>query len=465
MMMHYFRDRRDAGQQLAARLSSLRGERPVVLGLPRGGIPVAYEVARALGAPLDVIVVRKLGLLSQPELGMGAIGEGGTRVLNRSVLSAARVTDRELATVEARERIEIERRARRYRGDRTMISLRGRTAIVVDDGLATGGTALAAIHVARDQGASRVILAVPIAPPETVQSLRHDADDVVALYTPSDFRALGQWYADFGQTPDEEVLRLLADAAGCLRTAPTAVTPPFDAAPCHARNGEVTIDVTGARLSGHLTLPVGTRGVVLFAHGSGSSRHSPRNIAVARVLNRAGIGTLLFDLLTHAEATERANVFDIGLLARRLRGATAWLRALPGCRTLPVSYFGASTGAGAALWAASEPNADIAAVVSRGGRPDLAGPHLEVVRAPTLLIVGGLDHAVIEYNREAARQLHCEHRLDIVPGATHLFEEPGTLEQAAQLATEWFADHLHQASASASDGGRGGSERRMTSLR
>ena len=235
--------------------------------------------------------------------------------------------------------------------------------------------------------------------------------------------------------------------------------------PCHARNGEVTIDVAGVRLGGHLTLPEATPGVVLFAHGSGSSRHSPRNIAVARVLNRAGLGTLLFDLLTHAEATERANVFDMGLLARRLRGATTWLRAQPGCRTLRIGYFGASTGAAAALWAAAEPNADIAAVVSRGGRPDLAGPRLAAVRAPTLLIVGGHDQVVIERNREAARQLQCEHRLEIVPGATHLFEEPGTLERAAELATDWFTDHLGQRSSSARLATHDGPETRMPSLR
>lgn len=462
-MTHYFDDRRDAGRQLAARLAPLRRERPIVLGLPRGGIPVAYEVARALGAPLDVIIVRKLGLLSQPELGMGAIGEGGTRVLNRSVLSAARVTDRELATVEARERAEVERRARQYRGNRSRIPLRGRTVILVDDGLATGGTALAAIHVARDQGASRIIVAVPIAPPESIQSLIDDADEVVALYTPSDFRSLGQWYADFDQTPDEEVVALLADAA---RRSPATTTrapgEPGGDIPCHARNGEVSIDVAGVRLGGHLTLPESTPGVVLFAHGSGSSRHSPRNIAVARVLNQAGLGTLLFDLLTHAEAAERANVFDVGLLARRLRSATTWLRAQPGCRTLRVGYFGASTGAGAALWAAAEPNADVAAVVSRGGRPDLAGPRLAAVRAPTLLIVGGLDHVVIERNREAARQLVCEHRLEIVPGATHLFEEPGTLERAARLATEWFTDHLQHPPPSVGHSARGGCEARAT---
>ena len=465
-MPYYFRNRRDAGRQLAARLAPLRSERTVVLGLPRGGIPVAYEVARALGAPLDVVIVRKLGLLSQPELGMGAIGEGGTRVLNQNVLSAARVTDRELATVEARERVEVDRRAQQYRGDRPMIKLRGRTVILVDDGLATGGTARAAIHVARDQGASRVILAVPVAPPDSLQSLAADADEVVALYTPSDFRSLGQWYADFDQTPDEEVVALLADAAQRIPAATTR--PPADPGgdvQRHARNGEVSIDVAGVRLAGHLTLPDSTPGVVLFAHGSGSSRQSPRNIAVARALNQAGLGTLLFDLLTHSEAAERANVFDVALLARRLRAATTWLRAQPGCRTLRIGYFGASTGAGAALWAAAESSDDVAAVVSRGGRPDLAGPRLAAVRAPTLLIVGGLDHVVIERNREAALQLTCEHRLEIVPGATHLFEEPGTLEQAARLATEWFTDHLQQPSPAAGHSSRDGSEARATPRR
>jgi len=442
-MVHYFTDRRDAGRQLAAGLAGLRPERPIVLGLPRGGIPVAYEVARALGAPLDVIIVRKLGLPDQPELGMGAIGEGGTRVLNRTLLSATGVTDAELAAVEQRERAEIERRARQYRGDRPTISLRGRTVIIVDDGLATGGTALAAVQIAREQGAARVVLAVPIAPPDTVETLRRAADEVITLATPRAFHSLGQWYSDFRQTTDEEVIGLLAVAA---ELAPAARSDSPASGPAtvepHARNGEVTIDVAGVRLAGHLTLPEGTPGVVLFAHGSGSSRHSPRNIEVARQLNRAGLGTLLFDLLTHSEAAERANVFDVGLLARRLRGATTWVRSQPGCASLLVGYFGASTGAAAALWAAAEATADIAAVVSRGGRPDLARPRLAGVRAPTLLIVGSEDPVVLDRNREAARQLTCKHRVEVVPGATHLFEEPGTLELAARLAEDWFITHM-----------------------
>jgi putative phosphoribosyl transferase len=181
---------------------------------------------------------------------------------------------------------------------------------------------------------------------------------------------------------------------------------------------------------------------VVFAHGSGSSRHSPRNRYVAAVLNQAGLGTLLFDLLTPYEEHDRANVFDIDLLARRLVDVTHWLRLQPDAADLPVGYFGASTGAAAALWAAAEPDAEIAAVVSRGGRPDLAGPRLAAVTAPTLLIVGGDDTVVLDLNRQAQARLHCENHLTVIPGATHLFEEPGTLKAAAVAACDWFTSHL-----------------------
>jgi putative phosphoribosyl transferase len=208
------------------------------------------------------------------------------------------------------------------------------------------------------------------------------------------------------------------------------------------REEDITVPTESARLEGHLSLPVGSRGVVVFAHGSGSSRHSPRNRYVAAELNRAGRGTVLVDLLTTEEEADRAKVFDIGLLASRLLDVSRWLRDRPGTREQPLGYFGASTGAGAALWAAAEPDADVAAVVSRGGRPDLAAPRLALVRAPTLLIVGGRDDAVLDLNRAAQAELRAPTRLEIVPGATHLFEEPGALEQVAQLARRWFAMHL-----------------------
>ena len=208
----------------------------------------------------------------------------------------------------------------------------------------------------------------------------------------------------------------------------------------------VRISASRASLDGDLSLPEGARGVVLFAHGSGSSRHSSRNRYVAQELRRSALGTLLMDLLTADEEAIDARTghlrFDIGLLAERLGAATEWLRGDPRTSRLALGYFGASTGGGAALVAAADRPAEVGAVVSRGGRPDLAGAALPRVQAPTLLIVGGQDEPVIGMNREALARLRCEKKLEIVPGATHLFEEPGTLEQVARLAREWFDRHL-----------------------
>ncbi len=202
----------------------------------------------------------------------------------------------------------------------------------------------------------------------------------------------------------------------------------------------------GIVLLGSLDLPPESNAVVLFAHGSGSSRHSPRNQHVAHVLHQSGLGTLLFDLLSTTEEAEddynRELRFDIPLLASRLQSATDWVRAQPATRYSRLGYFGASTGAAAALIAAASVGDDVDAVVSRGGRPDLAGAALRQVRAPTLLIVGGADDVVISLNYQAAGQLRCEHAVELIPGASHLFEEPGTLDRAAQLAANWFTQHL-----------------------
>jgi putative phosphoribosyl transferase len=209
---------------------------------------------------------------------------------------------------------------------------------------------------------------------------------------------------------------------------------------------EVQIPAGRAALSGDLTIPENAVSLVLFAHGSGSSRHSPRNQFVARTLNRSGLGTLLFDLLTPEEEAldlyTREHRFNIGLLAERLVHATSWARQQDQTRDLRIGYFGSSTGGAAALVAAAEMPQDVGAVVSRGGRPDLAGDALARVQAPTLLIVGGNDHIVIELNAMARDQMRCEVKLVIIPGATHLFEEPGALEKVAKLASEWFVAHL-----------------------
>jgi dienelactone hydrolase len=209
---------------------------------------------------------------------------------------------------------------------------------------------------------------------------------------------------------------------------------------------EVQISADGAVLSGSLTIPENSKALVLFAHGSGSSRHSPRNQFVARTLNRASLGTLLFDLLTPEEEALDINThehrFNIGLLAERLVHATKWARQQKETRDLHIGYFGSSTGGAAALVAAAELPEEAGAVVSRGGRPDLAGVALPSVKAPTLLIVGGNDDIVIELNEMARDQMRCEVKLEIISGATHLFEEPGALEQVAKLARDWFVDHI-----------------------
>jgi len=205
----------------------------------------------------------------------------------------------------------------------------------------------------------------------------------------------------------------------------------------------VQIPADSVELDGELIVPPSAKGVVLFAHGSGSSRLSPRNTYVAKVLQQHSIGTLLFDLLTREEDQNYETRFDIALLTRRLLSATAWLQSRPQTQTLKLGYFGASTGAAAALQAAAKMGNQIAAVVSRGGRPDLAGEvALRRVTAPTLLIVGGADYEVIALNRQAYALMSCEKELTLIPGATHLFEEPGTLQQAAHSAADWFAQHL-----------------------
>jgi len=208
-----FADRADAGRRLATALQSFAGSDVVVVGLPRGGVPVGFEVARELGAPLDIAVVRKLGVPYQPELAMGAVGEGGTLVLNDDVLRMSRITDDALREVEQHERAEVERRARRFRRDRPPVQLAGHTVIVVDDGVATGSTARAACQLVRALGAVWVVLAVPVGPRGIEQRMRPDADEVVCLTTPTDFFAVGECYRDFRQVEDDEVSDLL-DRAG-----------------------------------------------------------------------------------------------------------------------------------------------------------------------------------------------------------------------------------------------------------
>jgi putative phosphoribosyl transferase len=412
-------------------------EDPVVVGIPRGGIPVASEVARALGAPLDVVIVRKIGAPANPEYAIGAVAEGSVSVINRQVVLALHLGIQELEAVLERAREELAERLTRYDSIHRRVAVAGRTVLLVDDGLATGRSAEAAARSLRERGAGRVVLAVPVAAPESARESRAWVDELVSVEMPPDLWAIGLWYEDFSPTSDEEVAALLSDSAGDGR-----------------REVEIAA-ASGVALPGDLTVPARAqaRGVIAFAHGSGSSRLSPRNRQVASALNEAGFATLLFDLLTPGEEIERANVFDIPLLAGRLLAATRWLRRQPETASLALGYFGASTGSAAALLAAAELRSGVSAVVSRGGRPDLAEPRLGEVLAPVLLIVGGDDPAVLELNREAQGRLGGQHELAVVPGATHLFEQPGALESVARLATGWFTRQLRAGMPASEPGG------------
>ena len=410
----------DAGRQLAARLESsdFAEIRPVVIALPRGGLPVAFEVARRLRAPLDVLVIRKIGAPSNPEFGMGAIAEDGFYWLDPRTVKSLTIPAERLQQLVKEKAVEVEAWVRKFRMNQPLHSVNNRTVLLVDDGLATGVTAVVASEYLRQKGASRIILCVPVAATSSLEGVRGHFDEVVCLETHQDFSAVGNWYEDFGQVTDAEALFLLGRK-------PEAV--------------QLTLD-SGQVLDGDLFIPRDPIGIVLFAHGSGSSRQSPRNQRVSHILNRHGLATLLFDLLTPEESQDRTMVFDIPLLSDRLLLATHWLKENPLTATLPSGYFGASTGAAAALWAAAESDG-VKAIVSRGGRPDLALPRLKIVTVPTLLIVGGNDNEVLELNRLALRHLP-NARLKIVPRATHLFEEPGALDEVAREAVMWFSKHF-----------------------
>lgn len=430
-----YEDRTQAGHVLARELEEYRGQDAVILALPRGGVPVAYGISRELDLPLNLMLVRKIGTPGYPEYGVGALAETGVAVIDKGSIEKMGLSQDALNGALDLARHQLGEQIRAYRETYPQPPLKDRTVILVDDGLATGGTALAAIHDARARGASQVILAVPVGAPDTVARLQEQADRIVCPLQPDSFQAVGLWYQDFDQTPDREVHHLLDQAQRHLgQNGWSTVGSYFANIPAGG----------GVQIQGDLNLPADAKGLVVFAHGSGSSRFSSRNRHVAAVLGRHGLATLLIDLLTPEEEQIRSNVFDIPLLADRLSSAVRWAHGNPLTTDLPIGLFGASTGGGAALWAAADSELRIKAVVSRGGRPDLAMPKIEEVQSPTLLIVGGEDHQVIDLNRQAQDAMKAPCQMKIVPGATHLFEEPGALDLVADAATEWFLLSLPQ---------------------
>jgi putative phosphoribosyl transferase len=432
-----FRDRTDAGRQLAELLALYAGQPDVlVLALPRGGVPVAAEVARALAVPFDVFPVRKLGVPGVPEMAMGALAPSGVVVLTDYVIQYLGVPPHVVERVMAREARELARRERTYQRGRPAPEVRGRTVIVVDDGLAMGASLRAAALALRRQEPKRIVAAVPVAWRSSCAELQHDLDELVAVAALEPLHTVSHWYQDFTPITDAEVCALL----GVAQSMPPGRDEGTDSDGGLAST--VSIPVGAAAIQGDLRLPMGAESVVVFAHGSGSSRRSYRNRFTAGVLEEEGFGTLVLDLLTAKEQSEDAATtrlrFDVGLLAERLGSSIDWLLVHGPLASPVLALVGASTGAAAALMAAAERVGVVRVIVSRGGRPDLAGPALSRVRAPTLLIVGGLDGEVLALNQAAMAQMRGEVRLAIIPGAGHVFEEPGTLGEAARLTTEWL---------------------------
>lgn len=427
-----FNNRQEAGAALAAALMSYKGAKnTLVIGLARGGIVVAAEIAKMLSLPLNVAAPRKIGAPGNPELALGSIMENGEGIFNHSIIRLLGVSRDYLDQEIKKEQARAQQRLALYRPYATSPSISRQTVILVDDGMATGSTMLATIKAMREAQAAKVVVAIPVASTEALALAKEAADEVVCLLSREDFIGVGMYYRHFDQTPDEEVIRLLKEAHSEKKAI-------FEKG--------LSIPLSQGRLIGDLIIPQEAEGIVLFAHGSGSGRLSPRNQFVARYLQEKGLATLLVDLLTIEEERTDALTgelrFNIPLLTERLSEITKWILTDKRTHHLAIGYFGASTGAAAALMAGADQGEKIAAIVSRGGRPDLAASVLSKVEAPTLLIVGGKDEIVIELNKNAYAQLTCRKELHVIPGATHLFEEPGALEEVARLASEWFLQYL-----------------------
>lgn len=420
-----FFNRNDAAEKLAHRLEEKGITRPLVLAVPRGAVPMGKVLADRLHGDLDIALVHKFGFPFNPEFALGSVTEEGDIFLG---LGAERhgLKEEDIEQAALSEIAKLQNRRRIFTPNKLPMSPEGRTVIIVDDGIATGATMTAAVRSLKGKGADRIIIACPVASSDAVTRLINEGAEVEVLEIPEHFMSVSQFFEDFEQVSDEEVVKILSQERYGITDVKT----------------EVLIAESDIELHGFLAIPEDAKGIVVFAHGSGSSRYSPRNQFVASALNEAGFGTLLLDLLEEHESNDRSKIFDIDLLAERLTLATRWLGSNPQTKRLHIGYFGASTGGGAALQAAAKMKDKVRAVVSRGGRPDLAFAHLAEVKAATLLIVGENDQPVIEMNKQAYGQLRCERSLVIVPGATHLFEEPGTLEEVAKDAAEWFDSHL-----------------------
>ncbi|HLF70775.1 MAG TPA: alpha/beta fold hydrolase [Dehalococcoidia bacterium] len=424
--MRRFEDRNEAGRMLAADLAKRSYERPVVLGIPRGGVPVAIEVARVLGGELGVVVARKLGAPGYAELAIGATTASGASYVNSEIAEEVGATDEYIAAETTRQVLEAQRREQLFDGRRRP-NLKGRVVLVVDDGIATGATAIAAVRAVKAEGASKVVLAVPVGPPQTIERLRAEADEVVCLNEDENFGAVGEFYVDFAPVSDDEVVSLLESAS-----------PRTEAS--IERRVEVKRD--GVRLVASLTTPGGPGPfpLVIFVHGLGSGKDSPRNVVIATRLQDAGFATLLFDLSGHGESSiDPEDGMDA--YVQDTEAMFAWAIEQPEIDKDAIGIAGSSMGATIAAQAQAQGRVTPQTMVLRA--PPMEAQEFRGVRVPSLVLVGS--HDPLRFDAERGVAGCPELTLSVVEGASHLFEEPGTLEQALEATVGWFRTHLMQA--------------------
>lgn len=415
-----FKDREEAAILLAKELSYLRGEEPLVLAIPRGAVSMAKVIADELEGDLDILLVHKLGHPRQPEYAIGAVNENGSIFITDSE-SSSFLGEEALTALAQKETAKLRQKRRLYTPFRSAVEVKGRVCVIVDDGIATGSTFRAAIKTLQEQEASRIIVAAPVASRQAMDLLRNEGVELCVLKVPANFFSVSMHFEKFPQVDDSTVVNLLSD-----------------------KHHEATIELEGReKLDAFLKIPKRPKALVIFAHGSGSGRFSTRNQYVAKRLNEEGYATLLADLLTENESNNRDLIFDIDFLAKRVERLITWAGDNSHLKNLPVVLFGASTGAGAAIKVATIATREIGAVISRGGRVDLADEALELLHIPTLLIVGALDALVLDLNRDAMTQMKSQDKeLVIVDNASHLFEEPGALEQVADVVIKWLDNHF-----------------------
>jgi putative phosphoribosyl transferase len=422
-----FADRRDAGRRLAAVLGEFRYQNPVVVGIPRGGMPVAAEIARALGAPLEVIGLCALAPLGDPNCAIGVVAERDISVIDQHAVHELRLGADELDAAVEHARHQLDDQLSRYYPSQRRLAVAERAVLLIDDGLVSSGSVQAAARSLRARGATRIVLAVPVAESKSAIAAREWVDEVVCLQYQREPGALRFWYDDFSRTSEQEVRALVGEHAG-------------------AGARDVAIEVApGAVLSGDLTVPWGAyaRGAILLAQGS---RSTPlvRSQSLAAALNKAGLATLLLDLLVPGEQVDPTDMFDLDVLAQRLVAATNWVRCQPETARLALGYFGTDYGSAAALVAAAKLRAGICAVVSCDGHPDAAQSWLGEIIAPVLAIVSEPDTSVLRRTRDAQRQLRCATELAVVQPPSQAFEGPDAVDRVAGLAIEWFTQHLSE---------------------